>query len=130
MGLIQSFGKLIFILILSIIQSFNFLNHIPFLLLYLYSFNDLDFSKYSYLAISLVIYDITKYFFKLFSVRMMKLIGVHEYLLFSLGLLIIIQLGYSFIFYYYKLLTVFISYRIFLSLFNNFSAFINFPLSK
>ena len=130
MGIIQYLGKCFFILILSIIQSFNYLNHIPLLLLYLYHIKDLDFEIYSYLSISLVIYDITKYFFKLFSIRMMKLIGVHEYLLFSLGLLIIIQLGYSFIFYYYKLLTIFISYRLFLSLFNNLSSFINFPLSR
>jgi hypothetical protein len=60
----------------------------------------------------------------------MKLIGVHEYISFSLGLLILVQLGFSFTFYYHKNLIIFIAYRLFLSLFNNLSSFIIFPIKQ
>ena len=130
MGIFFSIGKFIIILILSIVQSFNYINHIPYILLYLYHLNDINLSIYLHLTFILVIYDIVKYFFKLFSIKMMQLIGIHEYLSCSIGFLIIIQVGFSFIFYYYKYLIVFISYRIFLSLFNNLSSFINFPISR
>ena len=130
MGFLLSLGKFFILLFLSMVQSFNYLNHIPFILLYLYVINDIDFILYANLTIILIIYDITKYFFKLFSIKMMRLIGIHEYLSFSLGLLIVIQVGFSFIFYYYKNLLLFIAYRILLSLFNNLSSFIIFPISR
>ena len=130
MGVILSIGKYFILIFLSLVQSFNYINHLPFILLYLYIINDLNFLTYIYLTIILVIYDITKYFFKLISIKMMRLIGIHEYLSFSLGLLIIIQVGFSFIFYYYKSLLIFIVYRILLSLFNNLSSFIIYPISR
>lgn len=130
MGVILSIGKYLILIFLSLVQSFNYINHLPFILLYLYIINDLNFLTYIYLTIILVIYDITKYFFKLISIKMMRLIGIHEFLSFSLGLLIIIQVGFSFIFYYYKSLLMFIVYRILLSLFNNLSSFIIYPISR
>ena len=130
MGILLSLGKFLVLLILSMVHSFNYANYIPFIILYLYTIKSINFTIYIYLSFSLVIYDITKYFFKLFSIKMMKLIGVHEYVSFSLGLLVIIQIGFSFVFYYHKSLIIFISYRIFLSLFNNLSSFITFPLSR
>ena len=130
MGVILSIGKYFILIFLSLVQSFNYINHLPFILLYLYIINDLNFLTYIYLTIILVIYDITKYFFKLISIKMMRLIGIHEFLSFSLGLLIIIQVGFSFIFYYYKSLLMFIVYRILLSLFNNLSSFIIYPISR
>lgn len=130
MGVILSIGKYLILIFLSLVQSFNYINHLPFILLYLYIINDLNFLTYIYLTTILVIYDITKYFFKLISIKMMRLIGIHEFLSFSLGLLIIIQVGFSFIFYYYKSLLMFIVYRILLSLFNNLSSFIIYPISR
>ena len=130
MGIFISIGKFIILLMLSMVQSFNYINNIPFLLLYFYKLNNLNFSNYIYLSFSLVIYEITKYFFKFFSIKMMRLIGIHEYLSLSIGSLIIIQIGFSVVFYYYKYLILFIFYRIFLSLFNNLSSFITFPLSR
>ena len=129
MGLFQNIGKFIILLILSMVQSFNYINHIPFILLYIYHLNNINFTIYIHITLGLVIYDIFKYFFKLFSIKMMRLIGIHEYLSFSLGFLIIIQIGFSIFFYYYKHLLIFIAYRIFLSLFNNLSSNITFPIS-
>ena len=130
MEIILSIGKFFFLLILSMVHSFNYINHIPFILLYLYNLKKIHFFIYVYLTISLVIYDITKYFLKSFSIKMIRLIGVHEYLSFSLGLLILVHVGFSFIFYFYKNLLLFIVYRVFLSVFNNLSSFIIFPLSQ
>ena len=130
MKLFQNIGKFIILLILSMVQSFNYINHIPFILLYIYHLNNINFSTYIHLVFGLVIYDISKYFIKIYSVKMMRLIGIHEYLSFSLGLLIITQIGFSILFYYYKHLFIFILYRIFLSLFNNLSSNITFPISR
>ena len=130
MGILLDLGKFLVLLILSMVQSFNYTIHIPFILLYLYIIKTINFELYIYLSFSLVIYDISKYFFKLFSIKIMKLIGVHEYISFSLALLILVQLGFSFSFYYHKSLIIFIAYRLFLSLFNNLSSFIIFPLRQ
>ena len=130
MGILLDLGKFLVLLILSMVQSFNYAIHIPFILLYLYIIKTINFELYIYLSFSLVIYDISKYFFKLFSIKIMKLIGVHEYISFSLALLILVQLGFSFSFYYHKSLIFFIAYRLFLSLFNNLSSFIIFPLRQ
>ena len=130
MGKISSFCKYIILVMLSMVQSFNYINHIPFLLLYFYKFDNLNFSNYIYLTFCLVIYEIAKYCFKIFPIKMVRLIGIHEYLSFSLGFLILIQLGFSICFYFYKHLIIFIIYRIFLSLFNNLSSFITFPISR
>ena len=129
MGILSSFGKYLILLMLSMVQSFNYINHIPFLLLYFYKLNNMKFSLYIYLTLSLVIYEIAKHCFKSISIKMMRLIGIHEYLSFSVGFLILIQIGFSVLFYYYKFLMIFVLYRIFLSLFNNLSSFITFPLS-
>jgi len=130
MGILLDIGRFLVLLILSMVQSFNFAIHIPFIILYLYIIKSINFELYIYLSFSLVIYDISKYFFKLFSIKIMKLIGVHEYISFSLGLLILVQLGFSFSFYYNKNLIIFIAYRLFLSLFNNLSSFIIFPMRQ
>lgn len=128
MGILLDLGRFLVLLLLSMVQSFNYAIHIPFIILYLYIIKSINFELYIYLSFSLVIYDISKYFFKLFSIKIIKLIGVHEYISFSLGLLILIQLGFSFTFYYHKNLIIFIAYRLFLSLFNNLSSFIIFPM--
>ena len=130
MGIFQNLCKYIILLILSMVQSFNYINHIPFILLYIYHLNYINLTTYIHLEFGLVIYDISKYFFKKFSIKMMQLIGIHEYLSFSLGFLIIIQIAFSILFYYSKYLFIFISYRIFLSLFNNLSSNITFPISR
>ena len=102
MGILLDLGRFLVLLLLSMVQSFNYAIHIPFIILYLYIIKSINFELYIYLSFSLVIYDISKYFFKLFSIKIIKLIGVHEYISFSLGLLILIQLGFSFTFYYHK----------------------------
>ena len=130
MGILLDLGRFLVLLLLSMVQSFNYAIHIPFIILYLYIIKSINFEIYIYLSFSLVIYDISKYFFKLFSIKIMKLIGVHEYISFSLVLLILVQLGFSFTFYYHKNLIIFIAYRLFLSLFNNLSSFIIFPIRQ
>ena len=130
MGILLDFGKFLVLLLLSMVHSFNYVIHIPFILLYLYIIKTINFELYIYLSFCLVIYDISKFFFKAFSIKIMKLIGVHEFISFSLGLLILVQLGFSFTFYYHKNLIIFLAYRLFLSLFNNLSSFIIFPIKQ
>ncbi len=112
------------------IQTFNYLNNIPFILLYLFE-KKLSFSLLTgvYLLLSFIIYDISKYFFSLISTYLIKAFGTHEYASISLCFLTLVDVTFSFIFYFNSNFLIFIIYRIFVSFFNNSSSFMPLAIS-
>ena len=125
---LSTFLKYSFLFLLSIVQSFNYMNHIPFIILYLNNELGLNNLNYILLVIFFVAYDVMKYIFSFFIIRIIKLLDTHELITISICFLTMIQLIFSFVLYYKRNLYIFILYRALLSLFNNINSFISIPI--
>ena len=114
---------------LSITYSFNYLNYIPFIIIYLRETKILDIYHNIYLLIYFIMYEVIKYFSFGLTIRINDLIGEHYYYSLSICIISVINLIFSFISFSYFNIFILIFYRIFISLFNNISSNINLPLS-
>ena len=128
MSCLSTILKYFFLFLLSIVQSFNYMSHIPFMILYLNTELEPNNLNYILLVIFLVVYDITKYIFSFLLIKLIKLLDIHELISISICFLTMVQLIFSFILYYKRNLYIFILYRILLSLFNNINFFISSPI--
>ena len=114
---------------LSITYSFNYLNYIPFIIIYLRETKILDIYHNIYLLIYFIMYEVIKYFSFGLTIRINDLIGEHYYYSLSICIISVINLIFSFISFSYNNIFILIFYRIFISLFNNIVSNINLPLS-
>ena len=114
---------------LSITYSFNYLNYIPFIIIYLRETKILDIYHNIYIMIYFIIYEVIKYFSFGLTLKISDLIGEHYYYSLSICIISVINLITSFISFSYFNIFILIFYRIFISLFNNIASNINLPLS-
>lgn len=128
-NLIHSTIKFFCLAFLSITHSFNYLNHIPFIILCLKDKENIDKKFYFYIIFFFIIYDIMKNFTNNLTLRINRFIGIHIYYSLSICVLAIINLIFSFISFSYSNVFIFIFHRIFISLFNNIVPYIDLPLS-
>ena len=126
---IHSSLKFICLAFLSITHSFNYLNHITFILLSLKEKEKIEKSYYVYIIIYFIIYEIMKYASNNITIKFIKFIGDHVYYSFSICILAVINLIFSFFSFSYSSILVYILYRIFISLFNNIASYIDLPIS-
>ena len=121
--------KYICLCFLSLTYSFNYLNYIPFIIIYLRETKILDIYHNIYIIIYFIMYEIIKYFSFGLTLKISDLIGEHYYYSLSICIISVINLIFSFISFSYFNIFILIFYRIFISLFNNISSNINLPLS-
>ena len=114
---------------LSMAQSFNYLNYIPFIIIFLRESKNIDLNNNIFLLIYFVSYEIVKYFSSCLTNQINYLIGEHFYYSLSICVLSIINLIFSFVSFSYNNIFIFILHRIFISLFNNIASNIDLPLS-
>ena len=77
---------------LSITYSFNYLNYIPFIIIYLRETKILDIYHNIYLLIYFIMYEVIKYFSFGLTIRINDLIGVHYYYSLSICIISVINL--------------------------------------
>ena len=121
--------KFICLAFLSITHSFNYLNHITFILLSLKEKEKIEKSYHVYIIIYFIIYELMKYVTNNITIKFIKFIGDHVYYSLSICILAVINLIFSFISFSYSNIFVYILYRIFISLFNNIASYIDLPIS-
>ena len=121
--------KFICLAFLSITHSFNYLNHITFILLSLKEKEKIEKSYHVYIIIYFIIYELMKYVTNNITIKFIKFIGDHVYYSLSICILAVINLIFSFISFSYSNIFVYILYRIFMSLFNNIASYIDLPIS-
>ena len=126
---IHSSVKFICLAFLSITHSFNYLNHITFILLSLKEKEKIEKSYHVYIIIYFIIYELMKYVTNNITIKFIKFIGDHVYYSLSICILAVINLIFSFISFSYSNIFVYILYRIFISLFNNIASYIDLPIS-
>ena len=126
---IHSSVKFICLAFLSITHSFNYLNHITFILLSLKEKEKIEKSYHVYIIIYFIIYEIMKYVTNNITIKFIKFIGDHVYFSLSICILAVINLIFSFVSFSYSSIFVYILYRIFISLFNNIASYIDLPIS-
>ena len=126
---IHSSVKSICFAFLSLTHSFNYLNHITFILLSLKEKEKLEKSYHIYIIIYFIIYEIMKYVTNNMTIKFIKFIGDHVYYSLSICILAVINLIFSFASISYSSIFVYILYRIFISLFNNIATYIDLPIS-
>ena len=121
--------KYLYLLILSMTHSYNYLNYIPFIIIYIRETKQMDFFNNIFLLIYFIIYEITKYPSFSLTIRINDLIGEYYYYLFSICILSVINLIFSFLSFSFFNIFILITYRLFISLFNNIVSSIDLPLS-
>ena len=129
MEFLKSIGKNILILSLSLSHSFNYINYIPYTLLYLLEEKKLSYMMYLFLALSFIIYEFARYLFLFLIIKLIKRIGRQHY--FETSFLIQTATQFTFIFIFQKFqnnIYVFNAYRLILSLTNSSEYFIKIPV--
>ena len=132
MSLIKFFHsaiKTISLIFLSLTHSFNHLNFISFTLIIIRDEQKMNTSTNLYIILYFIIYDIIKFFTNNMTLRVNRLIGEHVYYSISICILSVMNLIFSFISFSYSNIYIFILYRIYISLFNNISLYIDLPIS-
>ena len=132
MSLIKFFHesiKYLCLYFLSMAQSFNYLNYIPFIILFLRESKNIDLKNNIFLLIYFISYEILKYFSTCLTTRLNDLMGEHFYYSLSICILSVINLIFSFISFSYYNIYILILHRILISLFNNIASSIDLPLS-
>ena len=126
---IHSTIKTLSLAFLSITHTFNYLNYISFMLIIIRDEEKKNISTNLYIILFFIIYDISKFFTNSITLRINRFIGDYAYYSISICILSVINLIFSFISFSYSNIYIFIFYRIFISLFNNISQYIDLPLS-
>ena len=114
---------------LSMIQSFNYLNYIPFMIIFLREIKNLDINDNIFILIYFISYEIAKFFSSGLTMRINGLIGDHFYYTLSICILSVINLFFSLISFSYFNIYVLVTHRILISLSNNIASNIDLPLS-
>ena len=127
--LFHSSAKYFCLCFLSLTQSFNYLNYIPFMIKFLREVKIIDLNSNIFILIYFIIYEIVKYLSTGLATRMNDLIGEHLYYSLSICIISVINLIFSFISYSFYNIYILISHRLFISLFNNIISNIDLPLS-
>lgn len=122
---IKSFCLIIF----SITHSFNHLNYIPFLIILIRNTKEINIKYHIFFACHFIIYEIFKFFSSFLTSKMNVFLGEHAYYSISICVLSLINLAFSIVSYSHSNIYIFICYRIFISLFNNISSYIDLPIS-
>ena len=91
---------------LSITYSFNYLNYIPFIIIYLRETKILDIYHNIYLLIYFIMYEVIKYFSFGLTIRINDLIGEHYYYSLSICIISVINLIFSFISFSYNIIII------------------------
>ena len=121
--------KYLCLIILSITYSFNYLNYIPFIIIFLREVKNIDLSNNINLLLYFIIYEIIKYISMGLTIKLNDLIGEYFYYSLSLCILSLTNLIFSFLSLSYNDIFIYISHRILISLFNNIASSIDLPLS-
>jgi len=132
MSIIQFFHesiKYLCLCFLSMIQSFNYLNYIPFIIIFLREIKNIDIYNNIFILIYFISYEIAKYFSSSLTIRINALIGDHFYYTLSICILSVINLIFSFFTFSYFNIYILVAHRILISLFNNIASNIDLPLS-
>ena len=132
MSIIQFFHesiKYLCLCFLSMIQSFNYLNYIPFIIIFLREIKNIDIYNNIFILIYFISYEIAKYFSPSLTIRINALIGDHFYYTLSICILSVINLIFSFFTFSYFNIYILVAHRILISLFNNIASNIDLPLS-
>ena len=111
------------------IQSFNYLNYIPFIIIFLREIKNIDIYNNIFILIYFISYEIAKYFSPSLTIRINALIGDHFYYTLSICILSVINLIFSFFTFSYFNIYILVAHRILISLFNNIASNIDLPLS-
>ena len=114
---------------LSMIQSFNYLNYIPFMIIFLREIKNIDINDNIFILIYFISYEIAKFFSSGLTMRINGLIGDHFYYSLSICILSVINLIFSLISFSYFNIYVLVTHRILISLSNNIASNIDLPLS-
>ena len=121
--------KYLCLIFLSITYSFNYLNYIPFIIIFLREVKNIDLSNNINLLLYFIIYEIIKYISMGLTIKLNDLIGEYFYYSLSLCILSLTNLIFSFLSLSYNDIFIYISHRIIISLFNNIASSIDLPLS-
>ena len=126
---LKSSWKTAFLFLLSICQTINYINHIPYLLLYLPKITRSNVDDSIFIIFCFIIYDIVKYLTKIITAKFSKIIGQHQYYMISLLNLSIINGLFYIVSIFIDNIFIYTFYRSLISIFNNIASFINLPIS-
>ena len=121
--------KYLCLFFLSMAQSFNYFNYIPFMIIFLRERKNIDLNSNIFLLIYFISYEIAKYFSTGITTKFNDLIGEHFYYSLSICVLSVVNLVFSFISFSYYNIYILIIHRILISLFNNIASNIDINLS-
>ena len=132
MSLITFFNesmKYLCLFFLSMAQSFNYFNYIPFIIIFLRETKNIDLNINIFLLIYFISYEIAKYFSTGITTKFNDLIGENFYYSLSICVLSVVNLAFSFISFSFYNIYILIIHRILISLFNNIGSNIDINLS-
>lgn len=128
-ALIHECWKRLLLILLSLCHTINYMNHIPYLLLYLSKLTKFDINVFIYIILCFVTYDFFQYLTRSLTSKLMKKYSHNIFYLISLSLLAIISGTFFLITIFFDNIYIFIIYRALISIFNNISSLIYIPIN-
>ena len=128
-ALIHAFWKRLLLTLLSLCHTINYMNHVPYLLLYLSKLTNSDINVSIYIILCFVSYDFFQYITRSLTAKLMKIYSQQKYYLISLSILTMISSAFFIITNFYDNIYVYIIYRSLISVFNNIASLIYLPIN-